>query len=246
MSESLIIPNWSVPSTVRAVSTTRLGGVSDIPWHALNLGSHVGDDREAVNRNRGLLTEIAQLPSEPFWLNQIHSTRVVDTAAAASYGVPDADASFTREAGKVCVVMTADCLPVLFTNRQGTQVAAAHAGWRGLCDGVLENTLNTFDCPPEEIIAWIGPAIGPRAFEVGAEVREAFVKAQHAAEQCFVAHGDKYLADLPELAKLRLQRAGVEAIHQSQRCTFSEAEHFFSYRRDGQTGRMASLIWIAE
>lgn len=246
MSQSLIIPNWCAPSRVRAVSTTRLGGVSEAPWHALNLGSHVGDSRDAVNRNRELLTEIAGLPSEPFWLNQIHSHHVVE--AAVVDGIPEADASFTRETGKVCIVMTADCLPVLFSNLNGTQVAAAHAGWRGLCDGVLENTLDTFDCSPQEIVAWIGPAIGPRAFEVGAEVREIFVGAHQDADQYFIPHGEKYLANLPKLAALRLQSAGVvgEAIYQSQRCTFSEPEHFFSYRREGQTGRMASLIWIAE
>ena len=246
MSQSLIIPHWSAHSRVRAVSTTRLGGVSQAPWHALNLGSHVGDDRDTVNRNRELLTEMAQLPNPPFWLNQVHSPHVVEAAVAE--GIPEADASFTREMGKVCVVMTADCLPVLFSNRHGTQVAAAHAGWRGLCDGVLENTLDTFDCPPEEIIAWIGPAIGPQAFEVGEEVREAFVRAHQNAEQCFMPHGEKYLANLPKLAELRLESAGVvgEAIYQSQRCTFSEPKHFFSYRREGQTGRMASLIWIAE
>ncbi|WKX25837.1 purine nucleoside phosphorylase YfiH [Tatumella ptyseos] len=245
MSKSLIVPNWSVPSTVRAVSTTRLGGVSGSPWQALNLGSHVGDELRAVTKNRELLTEIAQLPSEPFWLNQIHSQRVVE-AAVASTEMIDADASFTRAAGKVCIVMTADCLPVLFTNRQGTQVAAAHAGWRGLCDGILENTVDTFDCSPEEIITWVGPAIGPDAFEVGAEVREAFIQTHHAAEQCFITHGNKYLANLPKLAELRLQHAGVNAIYHSHRCTFSEPEQFFSYRRDGQTGRMASLIWITE
>ncbi|MBT0725629.1 polyphenol oxidase [Rosenbergiella sp. S61] len=245
MSESLIIPDWSVPPNVHAVSTTRVGGVSGAPWNSFNLGSHVGDSLDAVNNNRDLLIEVAQLPAPPFWLNQTHSHRVVD-AAASWTGTPDADASFTREAGKVCVVMTADCLPVLFCNRQGTQVAAAHAGWRGLCDGVLENTLNTFDCRPEEIIAWVGPAIGPHAFEVGAEVRDAFIHSHQDAEQCFVTHGEKYLADLAKLAELRLQRAGVATLYQSQRCTFSEAEHFFSYRRDGQTGRMATLIWIAD
>lgn len=246
MNQSLIIPYWHAPSKVRAVSTTRLGGVSQAPWHALNLGSHVGDNHNDVIRNRELLTEIAQLPSPPFWLTQVHSPHVIEAAVAD--GIPEADASFTREAGIVCAIMTADCLPVLFSHRDGNQVAAAHAGWRGLCNGVLENTLDTFDCPPEEIIAWIGPAIGPQAFEVGAEVREAFIRIHQDAELCFVPHGDKYLANLPKLAELRLQSAGVasEAIYQSQRCTFSEPEHFFSYRREGQTGRMASLIWIAE
>ena len=243
MNKSLIIPNWDVPSTVRAVSTTRMGGVGDAPWNTFNLGSHVGDNLDVVKKNRGRLVEIAQLPAPPIWLNQIHSDRVIN-AAVPSAILADADASFSREAGSVCVVMTADCLPVLFCNRQGTQVAAAHAGWRGLCDGVLENTLTTFNDDPSDIIAWIGPAIGPQAFEVGAEVRTAFVSHQEEAGQCFTARGEKYLADLPRLAELRLKRAGVDAIYQSQRCTFSEAEYFFSYRRDGQTGRMASLVWL--
>lgn len=243
MSESLIIPNWDVPSTVRAVSTTRMGGVGDTPWNTFNLGSHVGDNLDVVKRNRDRLIEVAKLPAPPFWLNQVHSDLVIN-AVASSTDLPDADASFSREAGSVCVVMTADCLPVLFCNRQGTQVAAAHAGWRGLCDGVLENTLATFDDDPSDIITWIGPAIGPQAFEVGPEVRAAFISHQEVAAQCFTARGEKYLADLPRLAELRLKRAGVDAIYQSQRCTFSEAEYFFSYRRDGQTGRMASLVWL--
>ncbi|WP_241609470.1 purine nucleoside phosphorylase YfiH [Rosenbergiella australiborealis] len=245
MSSSLIIPNWSVPQSVRAVSTTRIGGVSDAPWHSFNLGTHVGDDSDAVNSNRNRLITIADLPHPPYWLNQVHSNRVVEVDGANGE-IVDADASYTRAVGKVCVVMTADCLPVLFCNRQGTQVAAAHAGWRGLCDGVLENTLATFDDHSKEIIAWIGPAIGPNAFEVGPEVREAFIQSDAQAAQCFIPQGNKFLADLAQLAELRLQRAGVTAISQSRRCTFSEDAHFFSYRRDGKTGRMATLIWLED
>jgi len=243
MSSSLIIPNWLAPSCVRAVSTTRLGGVSLSPWDSFNLGNHVGDNDDAVTDNRQRLLEIAQLPTTPFWLNQVHSTQVIKVDSSA-LAVPTADASFTSERGQVCIVMTADCLPILFCNRLGTQVAAAHAGWRGLCDGVLENTLATFNCEAKDIFAWIGPAIGPKAFEVGAEVREAFINEQKEASRCFVPHGEKYLANLAQLAVLRLQRAGMTQISQSQRCTFSDAESFFSYRRDGQTGRMASLIWL--
>ncbi len=244
MSDSLIIPNWPAPSNVRALSTTRLGGVSLAPWTSLNLGQHVGDLSSHVDGNRQRLQEIGALPSAPYWLNQIHSTRVVEVDSSTQ--MPAADASFTRHKEQLCTIMTADCLPVLFCHKDGQQVAAAHAGWRGLCNGIIENTLATFSCPMSEILVWLGPAIGPKAFEVGAEVRDAFLQHQPEAEHCFIKHHDKYLADLAGLAALRLQRARVSAISYSSRCTYSEPETFFSYRRDGQTGRQASLIWICE
>lgn len=241
---SLIIPDWPAPARVRAFSTTRLGGVSQPPWQSLNLGTHVGDDPQHVATNRQRLASLAQLPSAACWLNQTHSTRVVDAADSDNL-LPDADASFSRSVEQVCIVMTADCLPILFCSDDGQQVAAAHAGWRGLCAGVVENTLATFHSPPQQIHAWLGPAIGAHAFEVGAEVKAAFMQQLREASDCFRPSGDKYLADLAGLATQRLQQVGVTSITQSARCTFSEPETFFSYRRDGQTGRLASLIWLA-
>lgn len=243
MTASLIIPDWPAPKNIRAVSTTRRGGVSSPPWDSFNLGRHVGDLPSHVESNREKLAQLAQLPNEPFWLNQIHSTKVIEVQTVSDI-LPEADASFSQQAKQVCVVMTADCLPVLFCDANGRQVAAAHAGWRGLCEGIIENTLATFECPMRDIHAWLGPAIGPKAFEVGSEVRSAFIQQQAEAASCFTAYKDKYLADLAQLAALRLQRAGVRSVSYAQRCTVSEPDTFFSYRRDGETGRLASLIWI--
>lgn len=238
-----ITPNWPAPATVRALSTRRSGGVSTGVFASLNLGSHVGDDPALVAQNRQLLQQQARLPATPAWLNQVHGIEVLDLAHWHGELV-SADASVSRQAGQVCLVMTADCLPVLFCDRQGTQVAAAHAGWRGLCDGVLEQTVATF-AQPDQVLAWLGPAIGPTAFEVGAEVRAAFLAKDAAANRAFVPQRQgKYLADLYLLARMRLQAVGVTAIYGGDFCTFSANEHFFSYRRDGQTGRQASLIWL--
>ncbi|MDF7663026.1 purine nucleoside phosphorylase YfiH [Erwiniaceae bacterium L1_54_6] len=241
MSE-LIIPDWPAPASVRACSTTRHGGVSLAPWNALNLGSHVGDNQEHVLLNRQRLVEQAQLPAMPHWLNQIHGQEVVRLPHRAA--LPDADAAITRETGVVCAVMTADCLPVLFCASDGSEVAAAHAGWRGLCHGVLDQTLAQFHCPPHEIYAWLGPAIGPQAFEVGAEVRSAFMAHDERADQAFRPVGEKYFADIWLLARQRLQAAGVRSISGEQRCTWHEHDDFFSFRRDRITGRMATLIWL--
>lgn len=241
MSE-LIIPDWPAPACVRACSTTRHGGVSQSPWDALNLGSHVGDNADHVRLNRQRLVDRAQLPAMPQWLNQVHGQEVVRLPASAT--LPDADAAITRETGVVCAVMTADCLPVLFCAHDGSEVAAAHAGWRGLCHGVLEQTLAQFHCPTHEIHAWLGPAIGPQAFEVGAEVRAAFMAHDELAEQAFRPVGEKYFADIWLLARQRLQAAGVRSISGEQRCTWHENDDFFSFRRDRITGRMATLIWL--
>ncbi|MBW8328134.1 MAG: peptidoglycan editing factor PgeF [Thiobacillus sp.] len=221
--------------------TTRAGGVSQAPWASLNLGDHVGDAPAHVAANRARLRQ--QLPAEPGWLRQVHSARVVELGRAPN---PEADAAFTREPGQVCAVLTADCLPVLFCDRAGTVVAAAHAGWRGLANGVLEATVAAMQVEPGEILTWMGAAIGSQAFEVGDEVRQAFV-AQHAeAAGAFVPQPTpgKWLADIYHLARIRLDHAGVGMVHGGGRCTFNEAETFYSYRRDGVTGRMAALIWI--
>lgn len=234
-------PDWPAPENVRALQTLRTGGCSAGPWASFNLGEHVGDESGNVLANRAALRQF--LPAEPLWLNQVHGTTVVDAAVAEQRMA--ADGSFARHPGSVCVVMTADCLPVLFCDRAGTVVAAAHAGWRGLLDGVLENTIAAMQVVPDQLLAWLGPAIGPAAFEVGPEVREAFVAKDAAAAQCFAARGDKWLADIYGLARQRLQKAGLTAISGGGACTVSESGRYFSYRRDGVTGRMASLIWLA-
>lgn len=237
-----IVPEWPAPAGVYALSTTRRGGVSAAPYESLNLGDHVGDLAAHVAENR--LRVCARTPAVPLWLSQVHGVAVVDVAGGRDGMV--ADASFARAPGRACTVMTADCLPVLFCHRGGSVVAAAHAGWRGLAGGVLEATLDAMTVPAGEVLAWFGPAIGPDAFEVGDDVRSAFVGDLPAAASAFRARpGGKWLADLYALARMRLQRKGVQAIYGGHRCTFSEPESFFSHRRDRTTGRMASLIWIA-
>lgn len=241
--EDFIVPDWPAPGNVRALQTTRAGGVSRSPYDSLNLAMHVGDDPLDVARNRQRLSP--HLPSEPLWLNQTHGTTVVDVARAGCSA--DADAAFATQRHAVCAVMTADCLPVLFCDRRGTVVAAAHAGWRGLCDGILEATVAALPVPPSALLAWLGPAIGPQAFGVGEEVRAAFVARQPEAARAFIATGDGWLADLYELARLRLQRIGVTDVYGGGHppfCTSSDAARFFSFRRDGATGRMATLIWF--
>lgn len=236
-----IIPDWPAPQRVQACSTLRHGGVSTASWDSLNLGAHVGDAETHVLQNRQYLRD-KLLPAVPQWLNQVHGQDVVRLPAEDA--IPNADAAITRETDVVCAVMTADCLPVLFCSFDGSEVAAAHAGWRGLCNGVLEQTLQQFQSPASEIHVWLGPAIGPEAFEVGAEVREAFMAHDAQADAAFLPAGDKYFANIWQLARQRLQAAGVHSISGSQRCTFTEADDFFSYRRDGITGRMATLIWL--
>lgn len=242
MNTAVQVPDWPAPPQVRALFTTRLGGVSVAPYDSFNLGSHVGDDPRHVDENRRRLREL--LPAEPLWLEQVHGTAVARGPAAG--GVPCADAAVSRRPGEVCVVLTADCLPVLFCDAQGSTVAAAHAGWRGLAAGVLENTLAAMQVPPAQVLAWLGPAIGPQRFEVGEEVREVFVAGDPAASAAFAAGAasGKWLADLYALARLRLRRAGVASIHGGDACTAGESERFFSFRRDGRTGRQASLVWI--
>ncbi len=235
------VPDWAVPANVRALQTTRNGGVSQAPWASFNLGDHVGDEPAEVAANRAALC--AHLPAEPRWLTQVHGTVAVDADQRPE--IREADAAFARQPGSVCVVMTADCLPVLLCDRQGTVVAAAHAGWRGLLAGVLESTVAAMNVQPGDLLAWLGPAIGPRCFEVGDEVRNAFVAESPAADLAFVSQQPgKWLCDIYLLARQRLQGMGVAAISGGGSCTVSDGERYFSYRRDGVTGRMASLIWL--
>lgn len=238
----LIVPDLPLPVGLRAVQTTRGGGVSQGPWGTLNLALHTGDDPETVLRNRERLSLALGLARAPLWPRQVHGAVVVE--AASTTDMVEADAVVGRGPGEVCGVQTADCLPVLFCSLDGAVVAAAHAGWRGLAGGVLEATLRSMACPQAEVMAWLGPAIGPEAFEVGPEVRAAFVADDPAAAAAFCAGaGDRWFADIYRLARLRLERAGVTEIHGGGRCTYTESETFFSYRRDGVCGRMATLIW---
>jgi len=240
--EHCIVPDWPAPSSVKALQTTRNGGASVEPYDSLNLGDHVGDAPLTVMRNRMLLAPL--LPSEPVWLRQVHGTTVTDTDIAGC-GSPEADACISRHRGAVCVVMTADCLPLLLCDEQGGVVAAVHAGWRGLCDGVIEQAVAAMKVPPQTLLAWLGPAIGPYAFEVGDEVRDAFIARQTEAEAAFTAHAPgKWLGDLYMLARQRLETLGVDRIYGGGMCTYTERERFFSYRRDGITGRMGTFIWL--
>lgn len=241
--EDWIIPDWPAPVTVRAVNTTRQGGVSPSPYDSLNLADHVGDDPAHIAENRRRLAAMAGLPAEPAWLEQIHGITVV---AAEAVNIPIvADAAITRQPGRPCVVMTADCLPVLLCDRAGTVVAAAHAGWRGLAAGVIDATVARMGVRPAELLAWLGPAIGPKAFEVGEEVRAAFLALDVGNAGCFrPSPAGRWLADLYELARRQLGGLGIRAVYGGEYCTFSEPERFFSYRRQNRTGRMATLIWL--
>jgi YfiH family protein len=238
--EHCIIPDWPAPQNVRSLQTTRRGGLSYSPYDSLNLGDHVGDEPLLVARNRMLLNRL--LPNEPAWLKQVHGNAVVN--AAADCGVI-ADACVTRSRGAVCVVMTADCLPVLLCDQAGTVVGAAHAGWRGLCDGVIESTVQAMGIPGQALMAWLGPAISQHAFEVGDEVRAAFLASDAQAQQAFLPKTPgKWMADIYLLARQRLDALGVTRIYGGDLCTYSDAGRFYSHRRDGVCGRMGSFIWL--
>jgi hypothetical protein len=238
-----IVPSWPVPHGIRALVTTRAGGVSAAPYRSLNLGFATGDDPQCVQENRSRLA--ALLPQEPRWLKQVHGARVVE--AEAAHDRPEADASIARTAGTVCAVLVADCLPVLLADRAAGVVAAAHAGWRGLAAGVIDNTVAAMaleGVDAAHVIAYIGPGIGPRAFEVGDEVRAAYVRRDPGDAAAFSPHAPgKWLADLPALARRALERCGVREIYGGELCTYSDPLRFYSYRRDGETGRMAALVW---
>jgi YfiH family protein len=246
--EHMIIPVWPAPKQVRALQTTRAGGVSSAPYDSLNLGDHVGDAPLAVERNRILLNTL--LPSEPVWLEQAHGKVVVN--ADRTDCLPQADACIARHRQTVCVVMTADCLPILLCDQQGSIVGAAHAGWKGLAAGVIEATVQEMNVAPRNLMAWMGPAISQQAFEVGHEVHAAFIAAHPQAESAFIpapkeegkGEGKKWFADIYALARLRLNALGITQIYGGDRCTYREGELFFSYRRDGMTGRMGTFIWL--
>lgn len=234
--------DWPAPQSVIAGTTLRGGGVSTGQYTALNLGAQVDDEPGAVEENRRRFRKLCQLPAEPVWLRQIHGTTVVADPPAATPA--EADAIVSRRAETVCAVLTADCLPVLLAAADGSEVAAAHAGWRGLCAGVLEETVARLSAKPQSLLAWLGPAISQAAFEVGPEVRAKFLARDQAAAGSFVSNErGRWQADLYELARLRLQQAGVTRVYGGDRCTFAEPACFFSYRRDGPCGRMATFIF---
>ena len=251
-------PDWPAPATVRACCTTRQGGVSLAPYDSFNLGDHVGDEAGAVQANRAYLQQVLQLPQAPAWLQQVHGTTLLRLPQQCE-GVAQADASVTNQAGCVCAVLTADCLPLLFCDRQGTTVAAAHAGWRGLAAGVIEATVAGLQVAPQELLVWLGPAIGPAAFEVGEDVRQAFITHDAQAAAAFVenetvandvieshaaAESGRWFADIYALARLRLHGLGITQLYGGGLCTYTDRQRFYSYRRDHTTGRMASLIWL--
>lgn len=239
-----IIPNWPAPKNVKAFASTRVGGFSTGSYQGLNLGAHVGDDSSVIEQNRNWLVQQANMPNAPVWLNQTHSTVVAQVSEPTSQ-VLEADGVFTSSANVICSAMTADCLPVLLTNTQGTQVAAVHAGWRGLANGIVENALEMFS---GEVMAWLGPAIGSEAFEVGEDVLQAFMDFDPQAEQAFVPRDikGKWFADMSKLATQRLNKAGVNLVFDSGLCTYQNQQDFYSYRRDGVTGRQATFIWLGD
>ncbi|QLB19036.1 peptidoglycan editing factor PgeF [Mannheimia granulomatis] len=242
-----IIPNWTAPQRIQAFTTVRNGGVSKAPFDSFNLGSHVNDNINDVLQNRKLLVEKFQLPHMPLFLTQTHSTRVIRLPYSGND--LEADAVYTNQPNQVCLIMTADCLPALFVSEDGKEIAAAHAGWRGLCDGVLEATVAEFACKPTNISVWLGPAIGPNAFQVGIDVIEQFCAFDPDAKEAFIkdtSTSGKFLGNLYQIAKQRLNKLGIINIWGGEHCTYTEKEQFFSYRRDKQTGRMASLIWREE
>ncbi|CAK0743404.1 polyphenol oxidase YfiH [Gammaproteobacteria bacterium] len=245
----VLTPDWPAPPWVHAYATTRLGGVSKGVYVGLNLGNHVGDETGAVLTNRAVLRAMLTLPESPRWLKQVHGTRVFIAEELPFEATPEADGACSRTVDTVCAVLTADCLPILLCDRSGTCVAALHAGWRGLAAGVVEagvQSLLRWIRSPKDILAWFGPGIGPCAYEVGEEVRATFLATDAMAEEAFVPNpSGRWFANMPMLAKQRLARLGVEAVYGGTHCTWTDADRFYSYRREGLTGRMATLIWLA-
>ncbi|MGO9934266.1 MAG: peptidoglycan editing factor PgeF, partial [Steroidobacteraceae bacterium] len=234
MTLSWLAIDWPAPPGVRVLSSFRGGGASAPPYASLNLGDHVGDDPEAVADNRRRLQAAAGLPAEPAWLEQVHGVNVANLDSMGPYG--PADAAVTRCFGRVCAILTADCLPVVFASESGEIIAAAHAGWRGLCAGVIGATVQAMGTPPQRLIVWLGPAIGPQHFEVGAEVREAFLKVDPRDSDAFERNArGRFMADLALLARGQLSRLGITRIHGGGECTFARADRYFSHRRDGIT-----------
>lgn len=243
----LIKPNWTAPVNIHAYSTTRIGGVSKADFLGLNLGKHVGDSIQHVSDNRALLVNQLDNAPEFCWLNQTHSSLLLKLSLKTPQSL-EADASWTDTNQRTCVVMTADCLPILVTDKKGSFVAAIHAGWRGLCDGIIENNIkhicDELTISHEQLLVWLGPCIGPTAFEVGNEVREQFINHDPEAADAFIVNESKWLANLHLLAKLRLKEFSGVTITESTLCTFNNPDLFYSYRRDGLTGRMATFIWV--
>ncbi len=240
-------PQWPAPAAVCALSTLRGGGVSAAPYASLNLAAHVGDEPAAVAENRRRLRAAADLPAEPAWLTQVHGAEVVDldAGAAARAAAGAADASVTRTPGRICAILAADCLPILFATESGDAVAAAHAGWRGLAGGVIEATVRSLAVAPPALLVWLGPAIGPQHFEIGPEVRDELLRGDPRAGAAFAGNArGRYMADLNVLARRRLAKLGVERVYGGGECTFSGSDEYFSHRRDGPTGRQATLIWL--
>ena len=245
--ESLLEVEWDLPRGVRAAFTTRPGGVSVAPWDSFNLATHVGDNPEQVAANRARLRDLLGLGSEPAWLNQVHGVEVAGVEARLTSAAPDADASVTSRPGMACVVMVADCLPVLFTTRDGSRVGAAHAGWRGLASGVLEQTVRAIGVPGNQLRAWLGPCISREHFEVGDEVREEFVRKYASAPSYFERNTrGRWQADLIGLARHCLETLGVLDVSGGKWCTYHDRGRFYSHRRDGKCGRNAALVWLAE
>lgn len=241
-------PDWSLPNNVKALYTNRKGGVSNAPYVSFNLATHVNDDLQKVLQNRQTLITQAALPQAPFWLEQQHTDVVVLVKTDSDNSAPPvADASFTNDRGVVLCVMTADCLPILIANKQGSEVAAVHAGWRGLAQGIIGKTIQKMHSQPKDLTVWIGPAISQPFFEVGQEVKAEFLRVNPEYAKAFIdskEQNNKCFADLPTIAAMELNNLGVHQVTKSGLCSYAEKEEFFSYRRDGQTGRMASLIWI--
>ena len=237
--------DWPAPDFIKAGTTLRKGGMSLSPYDSFNLAAHVGDELTVVKKNRAILQQSLNVPNAPLWLEQTHSTQTI--LLPSEEAIPKADAAYTTEKNIVCAVMTADCLPLLITDRQGSCIAAVHAGWRGLYDGIIEATIKKLPVVPESLLVWLGPAIGANVYEVGKEVYDAFTLSEDAdeAKRAFTSVSEEHwLFDIYHMAKLRLNKIGVKQIYGGDRCTLSEEEQFFSYRGDGVTGRMASLIWI--
>ena len=245
MNEHWIVPDWPVPAQVRAVTTTRHGGVSRGPYASMNPADHVGDEPAAVQANRQRLQQELGLPGQPLWLQQVHGTVVVNATGAGQS--LRADGSYSKQPGYVCAVMTADCLPLLLTDADGQCVAAVHAGWRGLAAGVIEQAVTAMGQPGVSLLAWLGPAIGPAAYRVGDEVRAAFVAHDSVAAAAFRSGPDDgWFADLYQLARQRLADCGITAVYGGGHCSYTDSDRFYSYRRDGVTGRLATLIWLEE
>lgn len=237
-----LIPDWPCPSNVACCSSLRFGGHSNGDFDSFNLGMHVGDDPLVVSQNRQQLIHDQQLTQPPAWLNQRHSHRV--TNLDRNTHDPNADASFTTTPERTCVVMTADCLPILICHRSGTEVAAIHAGWRGLLSGIISNTVNAMHSPPSELMAWLGPAIGPEAFALNTDIKQQFCSLSPNNKQAFKQVNDALLCNIYSLARNELRAKGIKAIFGGDYCTFSQTDHFFSYRRQNRTGRMATMITI--